>query len=119
MQAYVTQLDSIITEKNNKLHMVIMQYEKIKNDGMRKLREKENEIQRLNDKLKRREQDCEEQKAKIVKLKSKLESKVSKQIHLTLSRTTTDTINSSFQQFFFFNYRADRSKSRTQSEYFQ
>lgn len=67
-------LDSVITAKNNKLHVATMQLEKIKYDWTSKLREKDHEIQRLHDKLKHREQDYEVQKlnAKIEKLKSKL-----------------------------------------------
>lgn len=74
MENYVEYLDTVITTKNNKLHMATMQLEKLKYEWMTKLREKDYEIQRLTEKLKHREQDYEVQKlnAKIEKLKSKL-----------------------------------------------
>lgn len=74
VQNYVEYLDTVITTKNNKLHMATMQLEKLKYEWMTKIREKDYEIQRLTEKLKHREQDYEVQKlnAKIDKLKSKL-----------------------------------------------
>lgn len=74
VQNYVEYLDTVITTKNNKLHMATVQLENLRNEWRTKLREKDHEIQRLTEKLKHREdfEKLEKLNAKIEKLKSKL-----------------------------------------------
>lgn len=74
VQGYVEYLDSVIREKNNKLHVVSMQLDKLKYEWSTKLREKDYEIQRLNEKLKHREHEQEVHKLnlKVDKLKIKV-----------------------------------------------
>lgn len=73
LQDYVDYLSTVITAKSDKLQTQRMELEKMKLDWMNRIREKDFEIQRLNDKLKSRESEMEIQtlNAKMEKLKHK------------------------------------------------
>lgn len=73
LQDYVDYLSTVITAKSDKLQTQRMELDKMKLDWMNRIREKDFEIQRLNDKLKSRESEIEIQtlNAKMERLKHK------------------------------------------------
>lgn len=83
LQSYVDYLDSLNVTITNKFNTATMQMKKIQIECARKLRDKDFEIQQLNEKLK----DCEVRKlnAKIEKLKHKLKEVRYKRVNTILS----------------------------------
>lgn len=103
-------LDSMIQAKNNKLHMVTMQMQKVKNDCNTKLREKDYEIERLKAKLHQYDLNngCDHHKlyATIEKLKCKI-----KEVRFGGARTSVAVLTVSC-----FHFRLGGTIAHIQSE---
>lgn len=74
LQTYVDYLDNVITTKSERIHTASIELERMKLEWTNKIREKDFEIQRLNEKLRSREAESKIQdlNGKIEKLKHKL-----------------------------------------------